>query len=161
MRDVNVLVPGGEMGETIARAAGFATTRVIAVPAIAAPAIPLKRHGGMIPEGAEFIVFAGGDGTARDIHSAVGERLPLLGIPTGVKMQSGVFATSAAAAGRLLVLLLSAAAGGRLRFAPAEVVDLDRVRSQSRPAGAAPSWLCTGSGGALVAAAGRVARPTG
>ena len=125
--NITALVPGGAMGEAAAQAAGLSTERVIDVqpPSSAQHSIEAARC--MEAAGAEFIVFAGGDGTARDIHSAIGERLPLLGIPTGVKMQSGVFATSPAAAGRLVALLLKTTARGRLRFEAAEVMDLDEV----------------------------------
>lgn len=72
--------------------------------------------------GVDLIVFVGGDGTARDIYDAVGDSFPVLGIPAGVKMQSGVFAVSPEAAGALLVQL---AAGGLVAVQLREVRDID------------------------------------
>ncbi|HEY5678921.1 MAG TPA: ATP-NAD kinase family protein [Pseudomonadales bacterium] len=74
--------------------------------------------------GADLLVFAGGDGTARDILDAVGERLPVLGIPAGVKMHSGVFAITPEAAGEILVRLVE---GGLVRSCRADVRDLDET----------------------------------
>lgn len=48
----------------------------------------------LIDEGVELIVFTGGDGTARDIYDVVDGKVPIIGIPAGVKMYSGVFAIS-------------------------------------------------------------------
>ncbi len=74
-----------------------------------------------ILEKADLIVFAGGDGTARDVFSVVRERVPMLGIPTGVKMFSGVFAASPEDAARLVVEFLR----GNARLVEREVMDLD------------------------------------
>lgn len=69
----------------------------------------------------DVIVFAGGDGTARDVHDAVGQAIPVLGVPAGVKMQSAVFARSPEAAAALLAGW-NAEAGAT---APREVADID------------------------------------
>jgi len=39
----------------------------------------------------DIILFVGGDGTARDIYSVTSDKIPLIGIPAGVKMRSGIF----------------------------------------------------------------------
>ena len=72
----------------------------------------------------DLIVFAGGDGTARDLMEAVGTRIPMLGIPAGVKMHSGIFAVTPEAAGRLLADLAGSSRGA-LRFREAEIMDAD------------------------------------
>ncbi len=75
-------------------------------------------------EGVDLILFAGGDGTARDIFDVVGNSFPVLGIPAGVKMHSGVFAVSPEAAGELLLQL---ARGGLVGLVAREVRDIDEV----------------------------------
>jgi len=84
--------------------------------------------------GIDLLLFAGGDGTARDICDVVDSRIPVLGIPAGVKMHSGVFAVSPEAAGELLLQLVR---GGLVGLTPREVRDIDeeafrrdRVRSR-------------------------------
>lgn len=71
----------------------------------------------------DLILFAGGDGTARDIHSVIGERLPILGIPTGVKMHSGVFATTPESAGEVIASFMTSMPRAPVR--QAEVMDID------------------------------------
>ncbi|MCR9104121.1 MAG: ATP-NAD kinase family protein [Gammaproteobacteria bacterium] len=72
--------------------------------------------------GVDLLVFVGGDGTARDILDAVGSDFPVLGVPAGVKMHSGVFAVSPEAAGELLLQLANA---GLVALHRAQVRDID------------------------------------
>ena len=65
-------------------------------------------------------------GTARDVLAAVGRSVPLLGIPCGVKMHSGVFALSPEAAGRMLADWRTADPA-RIRVADVEIVDADEA----------------------------------
>ncbi|ASJ02621.1 ATP-NAD kinase [Thermococcus profundus] len=69
----------------------------------------------------DIIVFAGGDGTARDVHSVADKKVPILGVPTGVKMFSGVFAASPEDAARLVVEFLK----GNAELVERDVMDLD------------------------------------
>jgi len=69
----------------------------------------------------DLIVFCGGDGTTRDIYETVGRKVPILGVPAGVKMHSGVFGMNPAATAKTLKEFID----GRLSAASAEVMDLD------------------------------------
>jgi predicted polyphosphate/ATP-dependent NAD kinase len=68
-----------------------------------------------------LLVFCGGDGTARDVLKAVGVALPVLGVPTGVKMHSAVFAVTPQAAARVVIRFLYES----LPVREAEVMDVD------------------------------------
>jgi len=76
----------------------------------------------MLCIGCELILFAGGDGTARNIYEAVGYKVPVIGIPTGVKMHSAVYATNPRNAGELAAELIS---GQICQFIDGEVMDID------------------------------------
>ena len=74
----------------------------------------------------DLIVFAGGDGTARDVLDCLatehGSSIPVIGIPAGVKIHSAVYALTPSHAGELINLAL---AGEPLSLHEAQVMDLD------------------------------------
>lgn len=72
----------------------------------------------------DLLLFAGGDGTARDVLSGAGVQQAVLGIPAGVKMQSAVFGHTPQASGLLAARFLS---GCRRVTAQQEVMDLDEA----------------------------------
>lgn len=81
----------------------------------------------LVEANVDAIVYAGGDGTTRDIVNALeplgpqARSLALVGVPGGVKMHSGCFATTPKAAAEVVL----AFALGDLRTAITEVMDLD------------------------------------
>jgi len=56
----------------------------------------------MLKENIDLLVFCGGDGTARDIYDAIDMKIPVIAIPSGVKMFSSVFALNPRSAARIL-----------------------------------------------------------
>ena len=120
--ELDILSAPGAMGERIARTAGFRPT-VAGRPAAGETSATDTRAAAqaMAAAGARLILFAGGDGTARDMAAALGDRVPVIGVPAGVKMHSAVYATSPRAAADLVVRALSQDIEAR----PREVMDID------------------------------------
>lgn len=110
----------GPMGEDTLRSAGYDCETVYR-PAgeSTTPADTIAACRACIAAGAGLILFCGGDGTARDIFSVCRHDIPLLGIPAGVKMYSGIFATTPAAAAEIVRRL------GEASCTDAEVLDVD------------------------------------
>ena len=101
--EIRLLVPPGAMGEDLLHGLDLEHDAIsMSVGKTTSSSDTQSAAKAMKDAGAQLIVFAGGDGTARDVFSAVDEDVPLVGIPCGVKMYSGVFATSPEAAGHLV-----------------------------------------------------------
>ncbi len=72
-------------------------------------------------EKVDLLLFCGGDGTCSDIISIVDKKIPILGIPSGVKMYSAAFAAKPEDVATVLEKFIE----GRTRLEEAEVVDID------------------------------------
>lgn len=121
--ELELVTAPGEMGEIVARESGFSTHVLGTIqPDLTSAADTVRFAREMLSLPVDLILFAGGDGTARDIYCAVGEAIPVLGIPAGVKIHSAVFATHPRLAGELALGYLQ---GKHTRLHEAEVVDLD------------------------------------
>lgn len=113
----------GEMGADACHAAGMPATAVGMLPPGRTTASDTKTAARqMLSEGVDLLMFVGGDGTARDICSVVGETVPVIGVPAGVKIHSGVFAITPESAGYVAAEFLEKPS---LRCRTAEVMDID------------------------------------
>lgn len=98
-----IISPAGAMGHNAFEDLGFNSETIPLHNRERTSAIDTKEATEfMLRSGVQLILFTGGDGTARDIHEVVSDQIPILGIPSGVKMRSGVFAYSPVAAGELV-----------------------------------------------------------
>lgn len=120
---IDLVVGAGRMGEDMARKCGF-QVHCVGTPREETTAEDTRAMAMELRDRqTALLVFCGGDGTARDILDAVDMRLPVLGVPTGVKMHSAVFATTPRAAARLAARFLFAT----LPLREAEIMDVDEA----------------------------------
>jgi predicted polyphosphate/ATP-dependent NAD kinase len=121
--DLEIVTYPAEMGAEAVQAAGLEPTIVGEILPGATTAADTRRAARQMYElGVDLLLFAGGDGTARDVYEAVGLEQAALGIPAGVKIHSAVYATSPRSAGELALLYLQGRVEG---LREAEVMDID------------------------------------
>ena len=120
-QSLKLIVGAGCMGENQAKKCGF-TCQVIGERKKETTSEDTQNIAKeVVKAGVDLLVFCGGDGTTRDILKAVGMKVPVLGVPTGVKMHSAIFAVSPQAAARVAISYL----WGGLPLREAEVMDVD------------------------------------
>lgn len=118
-----VLTAGGEMGEDCCKQLNLPVEVIYQprqTPSSAADTEEAVRA--LVDAGVDLILFAGGDGTARNVCAIVGDKVPVLGVPAGCKIHSGVYAVTPNAAGEVVKRMLS---GELVSVRQAEVRDID------------------------------------
>lgn len=112
----------GDMGEKEAKELGFNPIIIERANNELNPEHTERAAKEMMEIGVDLILFAGGDGTARNIFNAVGTKVPVIGIPAGVKIHSGVYASYPRAAGNIALKYLQE---DNRQTKEAEVMDID------------------------------------
>jgi len=118
---LKLIVGAGNMGQSQAEKCGFSFKVVGESKKETSSEDTQAIAKGIAAANVDLLVFCGGDGTTRDILKAVDLKVPVLGVPTGVKMHSAIFAVSPQAAARVVATFL----WGGLPLREAEVMDVD------------------------------------
>jgi predicted polyphosphate/ATP-dependent NAD kinase len=113
----------GDMGENELEAVGLKNRQIVYSPSKTPTSADDTKNAckKFLTYHTDLLVFCGGDGTARDIFTIVDKTIPLLGIPSGVKMHSAVFGISTRATAKMLVEFINK----RLTIGDVEIMDLD------------------------------------
>jgi predicted polyphosphate/ATP-dependent NAD kinase len=119
--NLKLLVGPGSMGQNDAHKQGFTCQALGETKKQTTSEDTQNIAKSMLALGVDLLVFCGGDGTTRDILKAVDTKVPALGVPTGVKMHSSIFAVNPEAAARVTIRYL----WGGLPLREAEVMDVD------------------------------------
>jgi len=118
---VRFVVGAGDLGMKELANSGFAFSVVGEEKKQTTPKDTEETAKAIVEGGVDLLVFCGGDGTARNVQNAVDMKVPVLGVPTGVKMHSAIFALNPLAAARVATGFL----WGNLPLRESEVMDVD------------------------------------
>lgn len=114
--EVVVYTVNNQMGESAAKDLGFNVELVYQTQTESTqPEDTEKAVLALIAKQVDIILFAGGDGTARNIAKVVSlnaeqnklPQVPVLGVPAGCKIHSGVYAITPTAAGKVVELMIT------------------------------------------------------
>lgn len=118
-----IYTASSHMGETSANALGFSTEVVYEVKHDVTTEHDTEAAvSELLSHDIDLLLFAGGDGTARNVCHIVGYSFPVLGIPAGCKIHSGVYAITPKAAGRVVELMIT---NQLVSLTDADVMDID------------------------------------
>ncbi|GBL03425.1 ATP-NAD kinase family protein [Glaciecola sp. KUL10] len=120
--DFVVYTANNEMGQSLCETLGFDHKIVYQSGTQTESTDSIELAQRLCKETVDLIVFAGGDGTARNIFDAVGNTIPVVGIPAGCKIHSGVYAITPQGAGRVIEQVIK---GELVSLMQAEVKDID------------------------------------
>ncbi|AFS79008.1 putative inorganic polyphosphate/ATP-NAD kinase [Gottschalkia acidurici 9a] len=120
--NLQIITYPGKMGEEEAIEVGFEPTVLGDGKGDTSPLDTEQAAKQMVEAGVDIILFAGGDGTARNICSAIGTEIPVIGIPAGVKIHSAVYANHPRAAGEVVLKYLQ---NENMNTKESEVMDID------------------------------------
>ncbi|VUT24118.1 MAG: ATP-NAD kinase [Candidatus Methanolliviera sp. GoM_asphalt] len=128
--DLLMLTCSDRMGEDVLKETGLLYNIVYDIHGKTSAADTREACKRFLASDVDLVLFCGGDGTARDVYSVIRTDIPMLGIPAGVKMYSGVFAIDPVAVCDLLEDLFSHQKDSdlerpRIKIRDAEVIDID------------------------------------
>lgn len=134
---IKILTASGDMGEALCQQMGF-NYEVVYQSAVEQGLVAAGQHTlatdtqnavkRLEQQDLDLLMFSGGDGTARDVHQALDTELPVLGVPAGVKIHSGVYGITPQASGMVLKMLLD---GELVSIMSADVMDIDESAFRS------------------------------
>ncbi|MEA3500873.1 MAG: ATP-NAD kinase family protein [Candidatus Marinimicrobia bacterium] len=101
-KDLYFIVAPGKMGENFIKKFDFKYEIVSKIGKETNADDTKKIIREMVEKAIDLLIFVGGDGTARDVYDILGLKIPVVGIPSGVKMFSPIFALSTFAAAEII-----------------------------------------------------------
>jgi len=121
--NVNVLflTASGKMGENILRETKLPYEVIYNAPPKTTAQDTKNLCREFLKRNVKLIIFVGGDGTARDVLEVVKGDVPILGVPSGVKMYSSVFAVTPEKAAEIVNNFVR----GQAIIGEGEVLDID------------------------------------